>query len=164
MPKNVLTDFPMSAGYYLKRPWKFFKELHYNLKYAYQRATRGYCDADWYDMDRWMAYVLPSMFRDLANKGQAYPANERFQTREDWEAWLNAIADMIEQSAEEKLDHKNIYYEEWVKQIDIENFQRPNIELEKKYMDRYNELYQESQVKLIKAFTEIGENFYSLWD
>lgn len=161
MPKNVLTDFSWGAKHYLKHPLKFLKELGHNLKYGWQRMTRGYADCDWWDMDQWIIHVFPFMLRDIANKGYAYPGGEPFETPEKWKEWLNNTADDIEKLSEEYCESQNEYHNEWMDSI--YSHERDS-EIRKKYVARFEELTNESQERAKKVFSEIGEHFYSLWD
>lgn len=54
----------------------FFRKL----KYGFQRARRGYCDKDLWEIDTWFLTLLPRMLRQLAQDANGYP----FQIKKDY--------------------------------------------------------------------------------
>jgi len=159
---NVLRDFAFGWRYYLTHPHKWIKEIIINIKNGWQRATRGYCDSDWFNMDHWMTTVWPKMFRAMAKEGMAYPGAEPFETEEKWHDWLLHVANELEKCTEEYCDSQNEYYDAFLNQS-FKDDKRDKI-IDKNYMKRAEELQTEAQKRIIKIMSEIGENFYSLWD
>ena len=53
---------------YVKRP--IFK-----TKMFFQRATRGWCDEDSWNVDSWLSRVVPPVLTKLANDAHGYPSN-----------------------------------------------------------------------------------------
>lgn len=49
------------------------KNIFTNLKYAYQRIKRGYCDADLWEIDGWFLTVVPDMLKQFSKTRKGYP-------------------------------------------------------------------------------------------
>ena len=177
---NVLTDFGYSVRHYITHPWKFFKDAHYNLKNAWQRITKGYCDMDAYNMDNWIINVFPPMLRTIADKGCAYPGSEPFDAPEKWHEWLHKIADEIEKCKEDGVEGQNEYAKQFEEacyraaraEIKDErgfisssfNFTSEDDEVRKKYFQRFDQLNKEREERIRWVFEELGKHFDCLWD
>ena len=178
--KNVF-KWGYSRKWYLTHPWKWVKELFRNIKFAWQRATRGYCDGDVWSIDSWLLALLPDMLRDLANDAVgAYPGYEPFETPEKWRNWLLKMAVRFLELQDDWSETRNEYENEYFKLIDegrvIEKRQDGTVccnfifkdeeytkELRQKWLSRIKELRQEQDAATIAAFSELAEHFYALW-
>ena len=115
---NVFS-WPYSRIYYLTHPWKWFAQLWKNLKCGWQRATKGYCDYDVWNMDSWLLELLPPMLRELANDPVgAYPGVEPFETPEKWHYWLLKMAVRFLELQDDWTESRNEYDEEYMRLID----------------------------------------------
>ena len=61
-----------------------------SLKWAYQRATRGYADCDVWSIDIWFLSIIPNMLRDLEGFGNSYPIGK---TPIEWRATLREMSE-----------------------------------------------------------------------
>jgi hypothetical protein len=52
----------------------FPRDLCYNIKYAYQRVTRGWSDRDVWSIDIHLANIIPEMLRHLKKTKYGYPS------------------------------------------------------------------------------------------
>lgn len=160
---NILTNFGYSKRYYLTHPWKFAAECFKNVKFAWQRATRGYCDLDWWDMDNWLLSVLPSMLKTIADKTISYPAPFDYKNEDDdkyykdWVNFLKQLAADIEWCREDNIDKENEYYEAFHNDIH-------NDEIREKYIQRCTELDNMRKEKIKTAFAALAEHIWELWD
>ena len=147
---NTLRQFPYNPRYYIKKPWKFFQQCGRNIKRAWQRVTRGYCDSDVWNMDSWLLAILPPMLRQLRDdEVGAYPGVEPFETPEKWERWLGMMADRIE-----------LLQDDWGEEVEL-NY--TNDEERQKCIARMKELSEYQQATTIEVFTELGRHLYQLW-
>lgn len=175
MNLNVL-QFDMPARYYLKRPWKWFRELGINLRSCWQRITRGYSDVDVWNLDAWLLAVLPPMLLALANdECGAYPGTEPFDTLEKWQQWLCKMAMNLESLQEDWTETKNEYADEFFKHLEerryvqetatgkMISYEPIDTELHDKYGVRMGELMQAQEDLTIETFKELGEHLYRLW-
>lgn len=123
--------------------WQNLRMLPRQLKWAKQRICRGFCRADWYDMDDWFAHVVADMIDEFAENTVSY--SDDFKTPKEWTITLKEMSQHlrnagIEEIAEEKF--ANIKNEN-AKCMVMNNWRR-------------NE---------IKAFCELFQKYYfSLWD
>ena len=46
------------------------------VKYAFQRARKGYCDKDLWEIDTWFSTVFAAMMKEFSEKTQSYPDKE----------------------------------------------------------------------------------------
>ena len=68
------------------------------IKWAWQRAIKGYCDFDIYELDTYHTNMMIKALRDFVNKTQSYPNDM------DYDGWLHTIvkiADYLEESIED---------------------------------------------------------------
>lgn len=143
---NVLTNFPYTTRYYLKKPWLFFRDCGHNIRDAVLRMTRGYGKSDVWIMSDWMLAVLPPMLRELKNDPVgSYPGIEPFETPEKWDAWLSKTADRLE-----------LLQDDWAEDC------MPNGDV-KEWNKKIQELHQQQQELTNEVFTELGRYLYWLW-
>lgn len=175
--KNSVFYLSYGKRYYLTHPWKWIKEVGYNIRAAWKRATCGWCAADVWDWDNWFMLTVPDMFRHMADHGSAYPGHEPFTTPEKWHDWLHEMADLIETGREDWQDEHNEYYDEYMKHL-MDNWEPPTkdengflvhksrefTELDKKYFTRANELREQGEKNIRFVLSQIAEHFYDLWD
>ena len=50
---------------YIKTPITTIKGFFKNLKWAWQRATKGYCEKDVWNIDSWFLSIIPYMLEEL---------------------------------------------------------------------------------------------------
>lgn len=74
-----------------------FANFFRNIKRAWSRATKGYCDWDVWDLDSYFATMMRDAIRALANTTHSYPfryeEDGHEMTYEEWIQHLNGIAD-----------------------------------------------------------------------
>ena len=151
--------------YYLKHPWRWFRELGWNIRNAWHRTTKGYCNTDWMNFDMWFKHIAPKMLREMAMCGHGY----HFDTPEQWSSWLHRMADQIEKCQDE--DYGNEYYQPFIdalmkdpQSILTKEETAEEKELREKYYKRSLEVMEE-QKKLFKdTMYEMLEHWDCLWD
>lgn len=171
---NVLNDFPYRPLFYLKRPWKFFQEIWWNLRAAFSRATKGYAWRDSAEMSEFLLSIIPPMLRDVAHSG-TYPGIEPFETHEKWVDWCLALADVFESVQQENWEAgRNEWEEEFYKALEIK-YSHPNLtttsdmseneaqEVCKLYWERERELWDERDKIIQNAFSELAKYYNMLW-
>lgn len=111
-------------------------------KWKRQRINRGFCDWDWWDLDYFLCNLLASSLRYYATHTIGYsPALA--PTYEDYQARILELAGMFEEMAnwEETHNPPDDYGFEW-----------------------YKENNEALHTLTKKAFAELAEVFWSLWD
>ena len=175
---NVLKEFGYSKRYILTHPWILVRQAWRNLRNAWQRATKGYCKADAYNMDAYLLAIMPQMLEDLRDDPcGAYPGNDEFPTPESWEQWLTKMADTLRELQDDWAESRNEYEKQYFKAMNerrtVAHNNDGNIsvtyndddikELHDKWLARVHELNEQQQELTIKTFTEIGRHLYQLW-
>ncbi len=81
------------------------------IKWAWQRAIKGYCDFDIYDLDTYHTNMIIKALYEFADKTQSSPIDMPY---EDWVRTICEIANCFEESVEDD-DFDDPEYEEWNK-------------------------------------------------
>ena len=171
MSRNYMSvwcwDYP--KRYYLTHPWRWFRELGWNIRNAHRRATKGYCDIDWMNFDTWFKHIAPLMLRDMATHGHAYPGSEPFDTPEQWRSWLHRMADQIIKCQDE--DYGNEYAKPYLDALMKKNTRlfdfnktEEDKELFEKYYNRSLEVAKEQKELFKSTMLEMLEHWDCLWD
>jgi len=180
MNYNNVWYFAYGKRYYLTHPWQWVKEAVYNIRAAWQRATRGWTYVDVWNMDTWFLHTIPPMLRYLAENGSTYPGVEPFDGEygpQRWKDWLIETADLLETGLEDWQNEHNEYYEEYMEHL-MDDWEPPKkdengflvhksrefTELDKKYLARAKELMNQGERNVHEALDRISQHFYSLWD
>lgn len=160
-----------------KNPWKFyrapfkwFKYLFRSFKYAYQRAVKGYCDLDLWELYTYYTNVIAGTLHELAESHMGYVEE---LGDEGWTTTLHEIASHMDESREESPNYPtpagNAWWEhiqnmpdrfsdefkQWEKEHEllVENMCKENEE-----HDKYR------QEELNKAFDMLKKYWFDLWD
>lgn len=106
---NYLNVFRNSYKFY-HSPIKWIKTSLRNIKYAWQRAVRGYSDYDLFDLNGFYEHLFVESLRDFAKTTKSYPPLiNLIKTPEDWEDYINEIAQHFYNSIEDN----EVYPNEW---------------------------------------------------
>jgi len=170
-----LLEFSMRPSYYIKHPLHFFRELRNNIRYTWQRVTKGYSYYDSMDMDEFLLHIIPGMLRDIAN-ADGYPGTEPFDTYEKFSNYCNSLADIFESLQQEKWNKEcfNEWQEEFDKAYEVLH-QHDNItmsydmteerarEICKMYLKREKEFSIERDKLLQNAYASLSKYYNFLW-
>ena len=113
-------------------------------KFRRQRITRGFSDWDWWDLDYFLCHLLSSALRYYAKNTIGHSPIVA-PTYEEYQARILNLADMFEEMA----------------QWDSTHIPPKNEELDQNWYKR-DSLQLKALTK--KAFNELAEVFWSLWD
>ena len=163
--------YPFSVRYYCFHPWDFIGQTFRNIRWAYQRITRGFSDADCWNLDSYLLEIIPEMVDNLRKNTHGFPVSDRFFTFEDWDKFLlEEIIIPLRNAREDQSIQNNEYdyvYDEFPSRI--ENHQliddMPE-ELRKNWVKREKEIYEWREDQRIKGFSALIDKdvFHSLWD
>lgn len=133
--------------------WHNISNFFRNIKYAWQRATKGYCDRDVWDLDCYYSKIISATLNDLADNRHGYP----FRLNEDeWSRLLRQAAEDFEAQLDDPTE--NIFTEMWL------NGKERNKELHQAYMTEVGRLHRVQKRKL-KSGLDFLYNYYNdLWD
>ena len=60
-------------GYLKKRPLSNIRQFFRNVKYAYQRSTKGYCDYDLWNLGDTILHLINQSLKEFTAKTEGYP-------------------------------------------------------------------------------------------
>ena len=107
--------------YERKRPWNIPRLVLRNIKYSWQRITRGYCDKDLWSIDYWFMNLIPDMlqqFKDtrhgsLGNLGTEYTDEHGIlcndECHAEWDKILEQMIFLFREMNEETCKKENSY-------------------------------------------------------
>ena len=160
-----------------ENPWKFyrhpFKRLEHffcSFKNAYQRAVKGYCNMDLWNLAVYYTEIISGSLRELAEHHYGYPIG---MESEEWTDILKEIAYNMEESLEDNDNYPLPKLEAWQEHIlakpDMnseaydtwfEEHQRIGKEMDKEYSEHFEYMYMRKD----KALDMLKEHWYDLWD
>lgn len=168
MGLNVFKDYRgYSRRWMITHPWLYFKHGYYNLKAAWQRATRGYANRDIWDMDTWFLQVFPAMLKKLSQEAHGHPCS--FNSYEEWTEFLYQLAIDFEKCQDDEGNDENEYYDDYMKSLDTMRYENGRIifendKISKLYFDRMKETSEERQKLLEDCFDRVAKNLRGFWD
>lgn len=107
MKKNDLSvwTFPYRKSYYLTHPWKWFKDIYWNVRNFWHRGRYGYAYVDVWNWYHWWPKAGAEALRYLAEHNSGYPDYAPWETMEKWKAYLLETADKLDWCIE-SCDHE----------------------------------------------------------
>ena len=164
---------------YTKNIFSNIKQFFRNLKYAYQRATKGYCDADIWNLDDHYLQYLDVTLQALAEIAHGYPSH-MFPTMQDWRNYIKEIAQHFynarEESETENKKTVDRLYDNILKYRQENNIPTNQISLlgkyrtdeEKQLVDEWleadSEYFKFREHEMHTAFNMMRSVFFHLWD
>ena len=180
-PLSVWT-FPYRKQYYITHPWKWFKDLYWNIRNFWHRGRYGYAFVDVWNFCDWYPRVAAEALRYLAAHGSGYPGIKPWETPEKWREYLNYLANRLQRCADSQDicwgEERNEYAEDYEKMMNkayketkdgdtiLAHFEMTDEdkELRDKYFNRVRELAEADEAYDIETFRWIGEDIRRLWD
>lgn len=158
------------------------KHFARNMKYAWQRATKGYCERDLWDLDRFYSQLFENSLVDFAETTHGAPDKYfRAGKENEIESWQERLHDIalcfrVFNAREEMLP--NPYQDGMAELSDLQFLESDNGLMEMKEMNEsehfkeLSRLYFEKEKENDKAvkdsvaegFEMLKEDFFNLWD
>ena len=116
-----------SFGIYKHHPrWWFrnVKQFFRNIKYAWQRATRGFADPDWWEFDSYLSQTISGCLKEFDKKRHGLPSELYFQLGEEagnkkWSEILLKIAENMDRYEKAKTENKKESEKFWNDAFDL---------------------------------------------
>ena len=159
-----------SEGDYQLNVWKFpndgniFRRIggFFNkVKYAKDRARKGFCDYDLWDMDIFFVDLIIRSLEEHKEYTCGYP-DGKYSSFEDW---TNAIEEGIGHFKKYKYlmdDNNNVYYPAYMQAIRKEDDSDKQV-IRDKFDAEGREMYEEAKNELRLGFEFLTENLGCLW-
>lgn len=159
-----------SENDYQLNVWKFFNEgnifqkiggFFQKTKYARDRARKGYCDYDLWDMDIFLVDLIIRSLEEHKEYTCGYP-DGKYSSFEDW---TNAIEEGINHFKKYKYlmdDGNNVYYLSYMQAIRKEDDCDKQV-IRDKFDAEDKKMYEEAKNELRLGFEFLVENIKHLW-
>ena len=167
--RKVPADLNLSVFRY-DWSWKTWRGFWKNLAYffrcwrpAWDRATKGYCRMDTWNVDYSMTAYMIKVLVEYRNVTNGWPDSE-FETFEEWIAAIDECIDQLIFSAEEP-DKLNKHWSEYQK-FALKNKSKWTDEehdIFLAYLDDVHKVYEMQCEARKKAFTFLGEYLPHIW-
>lgn len=147
-----------------------------NIKYAYQRITKGYCDADLFNLDMYIAANLNNTLLELADISHTY--SSQYNDIEEWKKDVRETAEHFYNVHEDETSKPKKEADELYNQLEtfansmgktpedmVGNKSNSEYEeLRKKWLSKEKEAWQFRGQEKNKGFEMLSKIFFSLWD
>lgn len=170
------------------KSWPYnIKQFFRNIKYAYQRITKGYCDADCWALDSFYSELFYHTLKQLADKTHGMPGKWSLEGKafDDWENYLREMAEHFLNTQEDNLDipinqevmklweEMNLYRGEPIFigtskgtcKLEYDYTDQEQFDIaQKRWLDKEEEAAEFRINEKDKAFDMMKEVFFDLWD
>ena len=167
--RKVPTDLNLSVFRY-DWSWKTWRGFWKNLVYffrcwrpAWDRATKGYCRMDTWNVDYTLTAYLIKVLTEYRNVTNGWPDSE-FETFEEWIAAIDECIDQLISSVKE-IDELNPYradYDKFVGKAYSNWSEKEHLDFDK-YVEETNKIYEKQCEARKKAFAFLGEYLPHIW-
>ena len=183
MNQLALFTFPYKKSHYLTHPWKWMKDLYWNVRNFIHRGRYGYAYTDVWNFCDWYPRVGAEALRYLALHNSGYPGHYPWNTIDEWREYLNYLANRLERCANSQAidfgEERNEYAEAFDELMERRRQEKRDAqgnmvwsyeltpeeeELRKKYFDRAKELANVDHEYNKETYRWIGEDIGRLWD
>lgn len=182
-PLSVWT-FSYRKSYYLTHPWKWFKDIYWNIRNFWHRGKHGYAYVDVWNFCDWYPRVGAAALEYLAKHKSGYPGVKPWDTPEAWEEYLMYLSKRLKRCAdsqdicfgEDRNEYseafheafKNLsYHEEKLDNGCIRTWRDETpeyLELRDKYFAREKEIRKVDQEYIEETYSLISRNLSKFWD
>ena len=156
---------------YKMRFWEYIPWFFRAIKYAWQRATKGYCDKDTWNLDRYYTQLFIDTLTFFRDNCHGYPSTYFYQNKDGYQTWIDTLNELINHFSNSLEEDDHDYIDENIPDFDIENW----IDKIQNYDERAKQLQQEWLRKELKKDEkrkkELEEGmdllkkvFFNLWD
>lgn len=181
--KLSLWDFSYRKSYYLTHPWKWFKDLYWNIRNFWHRGRYGYAYVDVWGFCEWYPRVGAAALRYLAKNKSSYPGTKPWYTPEEWTKYLEYMANRLDRCADSQdilfgVDRNE--YKDKLNEIMCETRKitynddgtvthsfdlTPEQEvIRKKYWEREKEIREADQQYIEETYKWLAEDLGHFWD
>ena len=141
----------------------WIKFLPKAVKYAYQRAVRGYCDADLWDAGDTITEYLCRMLDAFCEKTDSWPDRD-FVTFEEWIAYLKSISADLKYSmanTDDYNEHAVAYY--LLEHDHYKDYTDEEKAIWERYVNTKSKIADDQMKKRADAFARLGMYTADIW-
>ena len=148
--------------------WGNIKLAFRQWRWAYQRATRGYCDYDIWDFSSYLLDIMSGGLNHLADNHYGWPGTEQFPEPEDWTKYLKDMAQKFYSAKEDNDFYPAPAHDKWWKWYEEHPDKLIDTKCENPYIDEMLDEDMINNDKRMRDFAEawsmMGDVFWNLWD
>lgn len=155
--------------------WHNFRQLWRNLRYVLQRATKGYCDQDLWNLDYFYSQLFVNTLTDFPKQLHGAPSkfyDEESDSISRWIDYINEMRDHFYNSIEENEVEKNEFEDDYmfIAHGDINDhiigtqLSREQNEARELWLKREKEINDWRANELKTAFNMLENVYEDLWD
>lgn len=111
----IFTKTGYTLKYNLTHPHEVILNWCRDIKCAWQRATKGYCYRDLWNIDSWFLRLMCDMIPDYKKNKHGYPS--QFESEEEWDKVLNEMIMYFKEAYEPTTSFINIYEKEHLEKV-----------------------------------------------
>lgn len=164
-----LNIFDKNVYYSWRHPCNWGKNIKLffrNIEYGWQRATKGFCDRDVWNLDSYYLNLFHATLCHLAEHHYGFPGDDEFPTDDKWTEYLYDMAIKFYQANEANNYFPTPAAEKWWEDIkanggDVLTYDSP---YDKEMLEEEEENIRKRQAAFDKAWTMMGNVFFGLWD
>lgn len=164
---NVFKN-PYYKWTYLEGWIKNCKMFCRSFKYAWQRITRGYSDADTWDLNTYYLYLFHDTLNYLADHHYGYPGNDEFPKDEDWIDYLKTMANKFELANEDAQKLPTPAADKWYEWLEQHPTTTPWSDNSNPYnqamYDEFNENDKQRDKEMREGMDMLKHVMWHLWD
>ena len=158
--------------------WRLPGCWYRTIKWAWQRATRGFSDLDCWDLYNFYLELFEASLKHLAECNVGCP-NKYYDSSKPgdkgwmWRDILNKIANCFKEAHEDKTSYINPYKDEYLESLKLEktsdgyyklNSEEINKKLYEKYLEEEKKIFEWRNKNLKDGLDMLKEDFWNLWD
>lgn len=111
----IFNNTGYTKKYMLTHPHEMLLNWCRDIKCAWQRANKGYCYRDLWNIDLWFMNIMPQMLQEYKKNKHGYPS--QFESEEEWDKILDTIMLHFREANDETTSFINPYEEEYCKKV-----------------------------------------------
>lgn len=155
-----------------RHPIESIKYFFRNLKYAWQRATRGFSDWDLWNLDSYYSNLIWKSLESFVNMHKYGTPSEDI-TIDEWNEKVHSVAELFRNSIEDESDYRNKFEEEYNRDFyqyldehenDIDAFMHYSPKNSEEYWEEEKKISQMRTNSLYEGLNKLKEIWFDLWD
>lgn len=110
----IFTKTGYKLSYNLTHPHEVIMHWCRDIKCAWQRANKGYCFRDLWNIDKWFLAIMPKMIQELKERKMGYPVG---LSEKEWDSILDEMIQCFKEANSETTSFINLYEEEYFEKV-----------------------------------------------
>lgn len=167
-------DFDFASWRYPSNWLRNAKTFCRSFKWAWQRATRGYCDLDTWDLDRYYLHLFTNTLNQFASEMNGWPGEQGgFESFDEWQRYVRDMAKKFYMANEDNDFYPHPKTDEWIKSLDghyadfiktkADGTKVCTVDVDKARIDEELDNQEKRERDFAEAWSMMGNVFWHLW-